>query len=420
MPSFAVAQGNARDDRRCTSWTRQFATIANAMAIDASGNVFVAGEFTATPREAELRKYGPTGSLSWSRQIGTVSEEAATAVAVDLAGNVFVAGLTGSSLAGQPRVAQQDVFVQKYDAAGTLLWTRQFGTIGDDRPHDLAIDPFGDVIVAGIVNGTALDGGALPGQANLGGLWDAFVRKYSASGTVMWTRQFGTTENELVTSVAIDTAGNVVVAGRTSGALPGQVRNEDSSTPSFYGDPYVRKYDASGNELWTRQFGTTRDDSATDVAVDGANNVIVVGETAGTLAGSPTTDVRSAFVKKFDSAGTPSWSWQFGGGAMTTTRATAVTIDRTGALVLGGSTTGALAGQTRAGGATDTDAFIQRRDASGAVIWSGQFGTTSADETRAVAVDGTNRIFAIGVTAGALPNQTSTGGQNGFVLQLAP
>ena len=121
MPSFAVVQGNARDDRRCTSWTRQFATIANAMAIDASGNVFVAGEFTATSREAELRKYGPTGSLSWSRQIGTASEEAANAVAVDLAGNVFVAGLTGSSLAGQPRVAQQDVFVQKYDAAGTLL-----------------------------------------------------------------------------------------------------------------------------------------------------------------------------------------------------------------------------------------------------------------------------------------------------------
>ena len=65
----------------------------------------------------------------------------------------------------------------------------------------------------------------------------------------LWTRQFGTSGYDFARAVAVDPEGNVYVAGRTEGALPGQVSSGDF-------DAFVRKYDRDGDEVWTRQFGT--------------------------------------------------------------------------------------------------------------------------------------------------------------------
>lgn len=343
-----------------------------------------------------------------------------SAVAVDASRNVFVAGAVGGALPAQTRGGLRDVFLQKFDSAGTQLWVHQFGTAGDEWANDLAVDASGNVVVAGTIHGNETDAGVLPGQTSAGGNWDAFVRKYSASGAVLWTRQFGTSATEGVQGVAIDGSGNVFVVGGTTGALPGQHRNEDSSTAYYDADAFLRKYDVAGNEVWTRQFGTTRDDAAHDVAVDTAGNIVVAGSTAGTLIGPFTTAVRSAFLRKYDSSGGPLWTVQFGAGTSSSTSATTISIDPTGGLVLGGSTTGTLADQTRAGGAYDTDAFVQRRDSAGALLWTGQFGTSSADTVTGVAADASGRVFVCGDTSGSLPTQVNASGSDGFVVVVGP
>ena len=68
-----------------------------------------------------------------------------------------------------------------------------------------------------------------------------------------WTRQFGTKVNDDAYAVTVDGSGNVYVAGYTSGALEGQ-------TSAGSGDAFVRKYDGGGTELWTRQFGSADND----------------------------------------------------------------------------------------------------------------------------------------------------------------
>ncbi len=123
---------------------------------------------------------------------------------------------------------------------GTIDWFRQFGTSFFEQALGTAVDATG-VYVAG------LTGGALPGQSNSGGT-DVFVRKYDFSGNVIWTRQFGTPTDDLARRISVD-AGGVYVTGLTHGTLPGQVSSGDR-------DAFVRKYDADGNELWTRQFGS--------------------------------------------------------------------------------------------------------------------------------------------------------------------
>ncbi|MGH2829641.1 MAG: SBBP repeat-containing protein, partial [Actinomycetota bacterium] len=136
-----------------------------------------------------------------------------------------------------------------------------------------------------------LTDGALPGQTS-SGFSDSFLRGYDASGTAIWTRQFGTASIDQAFGVAVDGPGNVYVAGLAYGALPGQ-------TSSGFGDAYLRRYDASGAVIWTRQFGTPNHDYALGVAVDGPGNVYVSGYTDGTLPGQTASGGGDAFALKW-------------------------------------------------------------------------------------------------------------------------
>ena len=104
---------------------------------------------------------------------------------------------------------------------------------------------------------------------------DAFVSRYSSSGTHHWTRLIGTPASDIAGALAIDPAGGVFVGGGTSGALAG---------PSAGGsDAFLGRVDAGGATSWVRQFGTSQWDVANELALDGAGGVFVVGGTSGQL-----------------------------------------------------------------------------------------------------------------------------------------
>ncbi|HEV3084062.1 MAG TPA: hypothetical protein VGY66_30040, partial [Gemmataceae bacterium] len=97
------------------------------------------------------------GDIDWLRQFGSLTASSAIGRAVDADGNVFLAGQARGSLSGQTSAGGDDAFVTKYDADGNLLWARQFGTSANDQVNGVAVDASG-VYVAGFTFGT------LPGQ----------------------------------------------------------------------------------------------------------------------------------------------------------------------------------------------------------------------------------------------------------------
>ena len=127
-------------------------------------------------------------AIEWVRQFGTTRGDTALAVAKGPSG-VYVAGVTSGVFPGEtPVVAGDDdqAFLSRYDEQGNVLWSREFGssTPGDDNATGVTTDQTG-VYVVGWVHD------ALPGQTSLGST-DAFIRKYTADGLLLWTRQFGT------------------------------------------------------------------------------------------------------------------------------------------------------------------------------------------------------------------------------------
>jgi hypothetical protein len=338
----------------------------------------------------------PTG---WVRQFGTGGLDEAKSVAIDSTGASYVVGETFGTLPGQTPAGTLDAFIRKYDPSGTEVWTRQFGAWERDIAWAVAVAPEGGTYVVGQTEGT------LPGQHSAGG-FDAFVRKYDASGTELWTRQFGGGGADVAAAVAVDDAGVVYVAGTTSSSLAEEARSFDA---------FVRRYDAAGNEGWTRQFGTAGGDNARDVTVDDANRLLVAGSTEGALPGQVSGKGFDAFVASLDTDGKTLWIRQFG--STGDDFGVAVGVDRAGNVFVAGSAGENLSGRSFAGGRT---AFLRQYDATGVPLWTDQFDTGAVDDAWDVGVADEGTAYLVGATERALPGQHAAGRIDAFVRQYGP
>lgn len=296
------------------------------------------GQASAGGWDAFIRKYSPAGDELWTRQFGGRGGESAGAVKVDHAGFAYVVGGTRAALPGQTTAGDYDAFITKWDPAGNSVWVRQFGTVGEDYALAVALDGDGAPIVAGETSGL------LAGAGAFGGL-DGFARKYDPAGKVVWTRQFGSRSDDYAVAVAVGPTGDVYVAGTTLGALPGQTSKGDTDAyivafhnggdlwSSQFGTPgaddaEALAFDASGHLfvagraggplgdgsarggtdafvaaatpsggaiVWVRQFGGPADDYAMALAI-GRGGFFLAGGTMGALPGQTNFGERDAFL----------------------------------------------------------------------------------------------------------------------------
>jgi hypothetical protein len=223
-----------------TLWTKLHNGPASALAVDGSGNVLVAGDSTI--------KYSGAGVPLWTNRFGL---RIANSVAVDASGNVFVAGYSiGSG-------GDSDYAVIAYSGAGVPLWTDSYGGRGaaSDIAKAVAVDASGNVFVTGYSYGTEF-------------YEDYATIAYSGAGVPLWTNRYNGPGNrsDIAIAMAVDRSGNVFVTGISYGSGG----DSDSATIAYSG---------AGVPLWTNRCSG----SPSGVAVDGSGNVFVTGS-SGTIA----------------------------------------------------------------------------------------------------------------------------------------
>jgi hypothetical protein len=401
LPTCALAAAAAPT----VEWIRQFGTAdyensANLSA-DILGNVFVAGQTfgnfsggPATMSTAFLRRYSSGGAPSWTRQVGPL-ESGVPAVAADGLGNVYLAGETNGNIGG-PNAGVTDVFLRKYDSSGAVLWTRQDGSLGYDVPRDAVVDPVGNLYLVGYT-GWDLAGAPL-------GNYDAFLIKYDALGNKLWSRQFGSPNEDYGEGVATDGVGNIYIAGYTSGDVGGPYAGGSY-------DMFLAKYDASGNAVWKRQLGTSSWDSAYDVAADALGNVYLIGYSEGTMQPGAPGD-GDVVLTRFDSAGNAIWTRQFGT-PQHQDISFAASTDGIGNVYLGGVTGGSLGAPT----AGSLDTFALKYLADGTLGWAYQIGSSQNEFNGKLSHDGLGNLYLTGTTEGAL-GPTPAGSADAFLVKL--
>jgi Beta-propeller repeat/Abnormal spindle-like microcephaly-assoc'd, ASPM-SPD-2-Hydin/Cep192 domain 4 len=183
---------------------------------------------TASPTactDAFVAKLNASGTaLDYSTYLGGTGGDTGNAVAVDAAGAAYVAGMTASADfpvtpgASQPSGGgvSVDAFVSKLTPDGSALaYSTYLGGIGQETAYGLAVDSAGQAYVTGYVNDAAFPV-ASPIQPKSGGFYDAFATKLNAAGSALiFSTYLGGSGNESGRGIAVDGAGDAYIAGET-------------------------------------------------------------------------------------------------------------------------------------------------------------------------------------------------------------
>ncbi len=383
---------NRTDCRLTKQWGSNDSDEGKSVAVDNSGNVFVTGNVrddldgntNVGENDIFLTKFDNEGNKLWSKQWGTTENDKGNSVAIDGSGNVFVTGYTEDGLDENTNAGGVDVFLNKFDNEGNKLWTKQWGTIGEDKGNSVAVDNSGNVFVIGSTFGD------LDGNINNGG-FDMFLTKFDNDGIKLWTKQWGSISWDNAFSVAVDSSGNVFITGMTTESL-------DGNTFIGIADIFLTKFDNEGNKLLTKQWGTATEDQGLSVAVDNLGNVFVTGYTGDQWDGD-------VFLTKFDNNGNKLWNEEWGTSFWE--KGNSVIVDNERNILIAGYTGGSLDGNTTT---NDTDIFLTKFDNEGNKLWVKQWGTGIDSESQgfSVAVDNSGNVFITGYIYNELDGNINT------------
>ena len=268
------------------------------VAVDGAGNVLVTGRsvldtFAGAPvpnvGRIFVAKYTGAGAEVWMRKAGSYSggnQDTGTGIATDSAGNVFVGGVFYSPVAAFGAstftgLGNSDVFLAKFDAAGTLQWARQAGGTGEDTASGVAVAADGSAYLVGALGGNAnFSGSNVTSLA--GATSDGFVAKFAPGGTVTWVRQMGGGGLSAARAVAVDAAGAVHVTGYFSGGVTFGTNTLSGISGSY--DAFLTRLDPSGVFAFAQQAGGAdlSGDFGLGVGADAAGNSFITGYFSGT------------------------------------------------------------------------------------------------------------------------------------------
>jgi len=342
--------------------------------------------------------YGSGMIKHWSEIWGSANNDYGYGVSVDSGGNTYVAGFTYDAFDGQTNAGGYDIFLTKYNSTGTKQWSEIWGSANNDYGYGVAVDSGGNVYVAGYTYGP------FDGQVNVGG-YDIFLTKYNSTGTKQWSKIWGSANDDYGREVSVDSDENVYVTGYTDGVFDGQTNTGSS-------DIFLTKYNSAGTKQWSKIWGSVSTDIGRGVSVDSGGNIYVTGYTDGEFDGQANAGGHDIFLTKYNSGGAKQWSeiW----GSADDDSGNGVSVDLGGNCYVAGYTDGGFDGQTNAG---CTDVFLTKYNSTGTKQWSKIWGSVNDDSGETVFVDSDRNIYVPGYTSGGFDGQTNAGGYDIFLTK---
>lgn len=285
----------------CDDW-------GQGIAVDPSGNCYVYGDYqgsVTTPttvigtttltsygmRDLYVAKYNSSGTFQWARGLGsTAGGDFVGGITTDASSNVYVSGTyqAANMIVGTTTLTpygNYDAFVAKYNTSGTAQWAAKAGGGNDDYGYDITTDAAGNAYMSGTFSGTTIAVGSTNlTNSNPGTSTDAFVAKYSATGSVLWSNKAGGTGNESGYTIVSDPLGNVYAGGTIGGTstFGTYTVNSAGGLDAFLAKIGCLTTQASG-------FSTVCEGSSVTLTASGATTYSwSTGATTNTIAVSPT------------------------------------------------------------------------------------------------------------------------------------
>jgi len=284
-------------------------------------------QFAGGNSDAFVCRFTQSGIRVWGTYFGGSHTEYTRGISND-GTNIYITGRTSSLNNIATTGAQQtifsgvtDAYMSSFSNNGSLLWSTYFGGNGLDLGRDIITDNSGSIILIGSTRSAS--GMATPGSQKtfLSGIMDAFVAKFSNTGSLIWSTYFGGNESDDAVSVCSDSQQNIYIMGNTS-SLNG-ISTSSSHQITFGGginDAFLAKFTKNGNLIYGTYYGGAGNDRGYAVTTNLNDEVLVAGSTTSlnniSTSGAMQTNIAGGFdvfLTKFNKLGQRLWGSYYGG-----------------------------------------------------------------------------------------------------------
>lgn len=270
-----------------------------------------------------LLRLSSEGEFLWFDHYTGIGDSYVNDLIIDKDDNVLLTGVFTNEIYFEsdtplPGSGNHDIFLAKLasrykePAPGVVLkgynvdWSKRAGGSRDDEGYAVAMNASGDVAFAGYsLDHVNLGGGLLPFHGGS----EIFVGVYNVAGIHRWSRSFGAQFWDKAYAVAIDSSGNVAIAG----TFKGSVKFDDITLESTNHDNFVAKLNSDGKVIWAKSFGGSGDEAAWAVELDDDGNLYLSGVFVDSIQlndndNDEAVGGRGAYIAKFGQYGSHLWS----------------------------------------------------------------------------------------------------------------
>jgi hypothetical protein len=298
-------------------WVKQLGVVntdtsASGVAVGPGDSVYATGNthgdldghsINGASYASFVAKYDSSGAKLWSADLGVSGGGAeGNAIAVDSSGNAYVAGSSDMSIGGATRTGSRDAMLVKSDSSGNLGWTKLLGVVSKTTTAlSIALSPSGQICMGGVTQGQ------LDGQNGFGSTsnhYDIFITCYDSSGQKQNTTLYGKAGSDTqLNGLAIDSSGNFYVSGYATGQL-------GSDAQVGADDFMIARFDSSRQLKWVHQFGVSgKEITSNALAIDSSsaaasNRVFAAGVTYASVGGLTLTGTADGLIALYSADGT--------------------------------------------------------------------------------------------------------------------
>jgi uncharacterized delta-60 repeat protein len=404
-----------------------------------------------------IARYNADGTLAWAKRAGGDDYEVGFGIAALSDNSTVVTGwFSGSATFGEGEpnettlvtAGDNDIFIARYNADGTLAWAKRAGGVSFDSGFGITALSDNSTVVTGDFEYSATFGEGEPNETTLVSAGsDVFIARYNANGTLVWAKRAGGDDYEVGFGITALSDNSTVVTGDFKGTATfgeGEPNETTLVSADFFSDIFIARYNANGTLAWAKRAGGVSFDSGFGITALSDNSTVVTGDFIGTAAfgeGEPNettlvsegSSIYDIFIARYNADGTLAWAKRAGGVSGDVGYRIAALSDNS-TVVTGGFGGSATFGEgepneTTLVSAGSFDIFIARYNADGTLAWAKRAGGYVVDVGSGITALSDNSTVVTGyfvdtATFGACePNETtlvSAGGADIFIARFAP
>ena len=395
--------------------------------------------------------------LQWARRIGGTGYNDTKSTVVDSQGNVYMIGSFQGTVDFDPTAATQtlssgpdrDIFVAKYTADGGLVFVNQIAvnTTGDGITYaeDITVDANGNVFIsASFIGNVSLGATTLSSTPaeNGGNSRDILLARYNADGGLAFAYRLGGNQTDYGYALATTGDDKILLTGRFQKEVDfdpghgGEVRQASFNST----DIFLARYNPDGSLDEVATLGGNNFQTATSLAVDSEDNIIIAGYYENRMSLNPgaTNDdfsnpgTKNGFVAKYDQ----DFALRFAASLLLPQNrvdepleiSLFVRTDQNDNILVTGRFTDQvnISGQLLNAVENETDIFLAKYEPGGTLVFARQYGGAGYEETRDVTADAEGNIYLAGNFRNVLDldgdrtddNLSSQGANDGFLAKL--